>query len=217
MNHEQKFFDKIWQNVGKWENQGGSYRTKVPDKIVDEFIDFLKEINVKKGSVLDIGCGGGRHVLAFSKRSYQVTGIDYAPVAIALAEQLCKEQKVQAILQTADILKFKITQPFRIILDMGCLHHLRKQYWNRFRDQIYRLLSNEGYFCLVALSSECTGIRGYSKGNDKTYVLDNGHYTKFFSDKELLLLFEPYFNIEKMFKVNRGKSKVFWVVYMKKR
>lgn len=217
MDHEQTFFDKIWQNVNNWKNQGGSYRTKIPDKIVEEFIDFLKEMNVKKGAVLDIGCGGGRHVVAFSKRGYEATGIDYSPAAIKLAEQLCLEENVKATLQTADILKYKSEKPFRIILDMGCLHHLRKQYWNRFRDQIYRLLNKEGYFCLAVLSSECTGIRGYSKGNDKTYVLDNGHYTKFFAREELSLLFEPYFSIEKMFSVQRGKSKVFLVMYMKKK
>ena len=218
MDYEQKFFEKVWKNVGDWKNQGGAYRTKISDQIVDEFIDYLKEQKITKGTVLDIGCGGGRHVVSFSKRNYSVTGIDYSNSAVILAERLCKEFGLSAELEAVDFLKYKPKdeKQFRISLDIGCLHHLRKKYWNRFRDQVYRLLQKEGYFCLVVLGSESKGIRGYGSGQDKTYILDNGHYTKFFSRKELLDLFEPYFSIEKCFSVSRGKSKQFWVLYMKK-
>jgi len=39
------------------------------------------------GKLLDVGCGGGAHALAFAKRGWMVTGVDISPAQLELARK----------------------------------------------------------------------------------------------------------------------------------
>jgi SAM-dependent methyltransferase len=56
----------------------------------EQLIDLIERIigHVPARRVLDIGCGSGRHTIAFAKRGYaQVTGIDLSPTLLAEARE----------------------------------------------------------------------------------------------------------------------------------
>jgi SAM-dependent methyltransferase len=56
---------------------------------------FEKEINYDKSfSVLDIGCGTGRHSLELSRRGYRVTGIDLSVSMINRAKNLAENENL---------------------------------------------------------------------------------------------------------------------------
>lgn len=46
---------------------------------------LLARINNRTRSILDLGCGTGRHALHFAEMGYQVTGIDYSEKMLSLA------------------------------------------------------------------------------------------------------------------------------------
>jgi len=60
-------------------------------------VDFLVgELNLAPGaSILDVGCGTGRHSVELAKRGYRVTGIDLSSQMLAKAAQAAKAAGVQ--------------------------------------------------------------------------------------------------------------------------
>lgn len=68
-----------------------------------EFI--IKELEAEIGSsILDIGCGAGRHTIGLAESGYVVTGIDISPKMIAEANRRAKESNVRPNLVECDIL-----------------------------------------------------------------------------------------------------------------
>jgi cyclopropane fatty-acyl-phospholipid synthase-like methyltransferase len=60
-------------------------------------IDFiLEELKLEPGtSILDIGCGTGRHSIELAKRGYKVTGVDISSGMLAEADKAAKEANVK--------------------------------------------------------------------------------------------------------------------------
>src|SRR6266850_1634959 len=56
----------------------------------------LEEAGKVKGSVLDVGCGTGEHVLFFAAKGHDAWGVDGAPTAIAAARAKSKKRGVEA-------------------------------------------------------------------------------------------------------------------------
>ena len=64
--------------------------TKGTTQEVDHLIDVL-ELDHSM-SILDVGCGPGRHVLEFARRGFQVTGIDVSATFIDIARRKANEE-----------------------------------------------------------------------------------------------------------------------------
>lgn len=86
-------------------------------------VDFLeKEFDGDKTkSILDIGCGTGRHAIELARRGYSVTGIDLSASQLERARQKAKEAGVHAdFLQlNACSMPFKNEYDFAIMLCEG--------------------------------------------------------------------------------------------------
>jgi cyclopropane fatty-acyl-phospholipid synthase-like methyltransferase len=83
---------------------------------------------------------------------------------------------------------------FKVLgVDCGCLHHLRKKYWNQYKKNILRLIKEKGYFYLHGFSVNSKKIDNVSK--KRNWVVRKGHYTHFFSIKEVQDLFGKDFKI----------------------
>lgn len=61
-------------------------------------VDFIIETTrVKPGdSVLDVGCGPGRHSLEFARRGYSVIGVDVSSEFITLARQQAEQEELRS-------------------------------------------------------------------------------------------------------------------------
>jgi SAM-dependent methyltransferase len=47
----------------------------------------LRLLGAGPGKLLDVGCGGGSHALAFAEQGWQVTGVDISPAQLELARK----------------------------------------------------------------------------------------------------------------------------------
>lgn len=83
-------------------------------------------------SVLDIGCGAGRFTIPLAERGMRVTGIDYSPEMIRLADSYVKAtvEKIGKTLKIehlcGDFLQdFSLDKRFDVTLAMGVFDYLR--------------------------------------------------------------------------------------------
>ena len=72
-------------------------------KPIDEVVDFLKD---KKGKILDLGCGNGKH---FSSMKGEIYGVDFSENMLKFAKEISEKNKLNANLTrtSADYLPFK--------------------------------------------------------------------------------------------------------------
>jgi SAM-dependent methyltransferase len=112
------------------------------------------------GRALDLGCGTGTNVITLAKNGWQVTGIDFAPRAIALARRKARQAGVQVDLRVGDVTRLEdIHGTFDLILDLGCFHSLDKSGRQAYLRNIQRLLSQSGIYLLYTFCA-ASGTNG---------------------------------------------------------
>jgi SAM-dependent methyltransferase len=81
-------------------------------------VDFIeREINFdKKSSILDIGCGTGRHSLELARRGYTVTGIDLSPSMIEKAKALAQKEDLKIGFHIRDARDFNFGETFDLAI-----------------------------------------------------------------------------------------------------
>lgn len=109
----------------QWERifQGGGYQYPEPRPPVVHFSRMLRERGLL--SVLDLGCGRGRHVLHMAQQGLHVSGMDNAPTALNLTKQLLDQEQLSADLILADMrlpLPFG-NNSFDAVLSTQVIHH----------------------------------------------------------------------------------------------
>lgn len=116
-----------------------SYRKKP----FPEVIETAEEWRKKFKTILDIGCGTGRHLIPLVKLGFNVVGIDFSKEMIKIAKNKIKENKLKADFVVADArhLPFK-DKKFDCSLAIAVIHHL-KTGRNEAVNEIKRITKNE--------------------------------------------------------------------------
>lgn len=124
-------------------------------------IDFiLSHVSIKEqDSVLDFGCGQGRHSLELAKRGFtNITGIDFSDSNVSKARQSAHEQNLPVSFVSADVRKIRLGKKSKLIL---CLYDVI----GSFRDQadnarivasIKHNLDKDGFAVVSVMNMELT-------------------------------------------------------------
>jgi SAM-dependent methyltransferase len=94
--------------------------------------------------ILVPGCGSGNEVAALARAGFEVTGLDYAPVAIARTRQLLGAANLKAELVEADALTWRPVSPYDAIYEQTCLCALYPDAWRAYADQLHQWLHAGG-------------------------------------------------------------------------
>jgi SAM-dependent methyltransferase len=83
-----------------------------------EEVDFLIEVMVlpSGSSVLDVGCGTGRHAIELAGRGFAVTGIDFSAGMLAEARRKSEMAGVEVVFVHADATEFLAAKPFDAVV-----------------------------------------------------------------------------------------------------
>ncbi|MCP2728514.1 class I SAM-dependent methyltransferase [Limnofasciculus baicalensis] len=112
----------------------------------------LTKLNLKAGTVLDLGTGPGTQALALAQRGFQVTGTDISDAAIIRAKGIAAEKGLDIDFRQDDILNSKLDQSFDIVFDRGCFHVFHEEQRQDYVRTVSRLVKPKGYFLLKCFS-----------------------------------------------------------------
>ena len=88
-----------------------------------ELFEFIE--SHPPGRAIELGCGTGTNVITLARAGWDVTGVDFAPRAIHLANRKIQAANVKGELSVDDATKLNgISGPFDLALDIGCFHSL---------------------------------------------------------------------------------------------
>jgi len=150
------------------------------DRIERDIIDFLiKEIPLSE--MLELGCGTGHWSDFFSKKGFNLTGIDISEAMLNIA----KNKKINAKFKIANSQNIPFNnESFQIISSITMLEFVDNQ--DKVISEIYRVLKKGGWLVLGCLNEK--SIIGKDKRNSETFK--NANFLTIDSIKSKLDKFE---------------------------
>ena len=116
-------------------------------------------------TVLVPGCGSGWDVAELANAGARVTGIDYAPAAVAKAEALLRERALVATIVEADVLEWAPSSPVDAVYEQTCLCALHPDHWKRYGDQLHAWLKPGGRLLAMFMQKPRPGAaEGFVEG-----------------------------------------------------
>lgn len=183
----------------------GEFHRQEPHPLVIEFAQLLKERGAR--TVLDLGCGTGRHLVYLAKEGFDVYGVDISETALAYARQWLDREDLVAELKQSDMTSIAYPDGFfDAVISIFVIYHGTIESMTKAITEIYRVLKTGGLALLTFLSKH-----SYRYGNGKeiepgTFIPDVGpdagiphHY----SDREELEDLLKRFSILKIKLVER--------------
>ena len=147
-------------------------------KVNSFFINFDKLFSkhIKKGSILDCGIGPlAKFSIEFSKRGYEVTGVDIAPTTISLAKKNAeKENQKILFIQDNLVTLDKVSKQFDLVFCVGTFGHIPKYLALNVLETFYKK-TKKGGVCLIDfwIEEERTFLSTF-----KEFIYWTGHLIK---------------------------------------
>ena len=127
---EKRFMEMIYRKAQKPEDL--LWHSEEPSPFL---VDAIQQRKLP-GRALDIGCGAGVFSVYLAKRKYDVTGIDFIPIALQMGKRRAEQAHVTVNFVEADLFEWRAPYPFDIVLDSGCLHTIGNRNLQRYKQQL---------------------------------------------------------------------------------
>jgi cyclopropane fatty-acyl-phospholipid synthase-like methyltransferase len=121
----------------------------------------LAESGQIRGSVLDVGCGTGEHVLYLAVQGHDCLGIDFVPVAIERAKAKAAERGITATFLVGNALELgKLARQFDTVIDCGLYHTFSDEERPVFVEGLAEVLRSGGSLFILCFSEDEPGDFG---------------------------------------------------------
>jgi len=140
---------RLFDISGSWEEYYVTLKTlpkrfrKLATFVVEALPAFKRQgIN----SVLDLGCGVGRHFTCLARNGFDVVGVDVSKSALGIAQEWSREENLEktALVQaTMTDIPFRDSQ-FDAVISISVIHHAVKRDIEETTEEINRILKKNG-------------------------------------------------------------------------
>jgi tRNA (uracil-5-)-methyltransferase TRM9 len=171
---------QVWNNIAE---EWCEFKT-VPAQHVEY---FLKD---KKGKILDLGSGSGRHLMKIPKGKMYL--VDFSEKMIELAEKKAKEKRIDAEFFVSDLTKLPFEDNyFDSAIAIASLHCIKGEK-NREKavKELFRVLKPGTKVEITVWNKNCRKFRNAKKERYVNWRDKGARYYYLFDDKEIYKLFE---------------------------
>ncbi len=143
------------------------------DENMPRILEFFKERKIT--TVLDLGCGSGRHTIYLMQHGFKVSGIDISTEGIKKAETFCLQKNLRAALAVGSIherLPYS-DSTFDSIISIRVIHHGRIEAIRKTISEMERVLKPGGLL-FVTVRRRARRRRSSVEIAPRTYVPQDG-------------------------------------------
>lgn len=143
-------------------------------------------------SILDLGCGLGRHALYFTQKGFKVTAVDLSAEAIAFNIEMQEKQGVDYLCKRADMMKLPFANDaFDRVFSYHVISHQDTAGVQQVLQEIARVLKPGGKVFLTLCAKEHYAFHeeNFPRLDENTVLKTEGaevDVPHFFADKEIL-------------------------------
>ena len=118
-----------------------------------EVVTLIEGEGLVPGRALDLGCGTGTNCIYLARHNWEVVGVDFSILAIRRARRKARQTGVDCQFYRGDVTDLAfLADPFDLALDIGCLHSLSPERWERYATEVARLVRPGGLYLLYAFT-----------------------------------------------------------------
>lgn len=118
---------------------------------IENIVEIISSVKAEKTpSILDIGCATGNYSIEFAKKCFTVTGLDYSPAMIEVAENKSFPKYLKDIKYIVHDLNNPLpleNNKFDFVIAAHILHGISNN--ENCVKEIFRVLKPDGYLCLI--------------------------------------------------------------------
>jgi len=175
------------------------WNIETPPKALVELVDNGK---VKPCKTVDLGCGVGNYAIYLASKGFDVTGVDFSPTAIKIAEENAKKRGANCNFLITDVVEEldQFMETFDFAYDWELLHHIFPEKRKKYVENVHGILNLKGKYLSVCFSEKDAQFGGSGKYRETRL----GTILYFSCEDELRDLFKPYFNIEELKTIEIG-------------
>ncbi|MFZ5955269.1 MAG: class I SAM-dependent methyltransferase [Nanoarchaeota archaeon] len=162
--------EEVWDTIAeKWEE----FRKRP----VPEVLEFLKD---KKGKILDLGCGTGRHLQKIN--GIKFFGIDFSEKMLRFAEKKIKKENIEAVLVKSDMSKLPFSDDyFDYAIFIRSLHCIpSKKAREKSLRELYRVLKPKAKSLIQVWSKSHERLKNKEKGDYIPWTINNRQIQRYY-------------------------------------
>jgi tellurite methyltransferase len=203
----------------RWQSEEGRADWVQPEDFVTETIPLLKSSGVR--TVLDLGCGVGRHALLLAREGFAVHAVDASPTAIDHVARQAQVEGLDIHLQLSEMTEIPhASETFDYVLAWNVIYHGDLPVVLRSLSEILRVLKPKGLFQGTMLSKRNGEIASGRRIAKDTYVngdcFEKRHPHFYCSAADLIALLSGFEPLTIMDCEHRRKGSYHWHILAEK-
>jgi SAM-dependent methyltransferase len=152
-----------------WSDEHGRSEWLVPDTRVAGIVPFLKERNVR--TILDLGCGIGRHSLMFASKGFDVWALDGSGEGLYYLKKKADKKEIELATIVSDIHDLPFVDSFfDYILAWNVVYHGTYDELRQALSEVARVLGQSAVFQCTLLSTNNVNFGKGIQIDEHTFV-----------------------------------------------